>query len=623
MRNLLWIVIGVLSTVWSATAAAQRQRSATEWDGESTYHFTPRGTYQHHKRSVGRIVEEKPIAGSWGCVSGPIDAAVRFDNRKQYLFFGSQYARYDMDRNACDPGYPKPIAGGWPGLPWTADIDAAVAYNGKAYFFKGAEYVRYDIGSDRADPGYPKSIAAGWPGVPFQSGIDAAVNTSDGRVLLFKGDLAIAYNIAAERAEGAPFAAARYFGTAPSAPIAATPLAPAAGPIGQCTSRAGCPCQRDNMEDYSKPIFKGSPLPVKAPFTLRNWHYLRDQCDPAKRPGVKGGIGYPGDGRHKPGTPFGKMRDVVAFVVHETGAPSGFTNDGGNLPTFFIDHDAVVYQLRDLSTWENGAGSTYVDQRSLSVEIANGTFVPSGKSGTFTNAYYPDKGQGCPAGSECVDMRGINLPVPTPLPVPLPSGVSANLPSGLVPSILLQLPSEQQLETLYQLAKFVIEDLQPHLGHQIDWDFPAATVNVGSRFAPENYFILTGGGSNFFADALISCNSKSHLQRMFLDCGHNQDNPGGILSHCTVNGAQKSTDGLAPHLFLYLARKKSAIYNTPAKRREALKCMLRQLVRDPLRDRRLQRFFDPDTLSTALCRSPCWVIPWAVQLDSPTCLPLP
>lgn len=116
MRNLLLAVLGVVSSVWAGPAAAQRQRSATEWDGESTYHFTPRGTYQHHKRSVGRVVEEKPIAGSWGCVSGPIDAAVRFDNRKQYLFFGSQYARYDMDRNACDPGYPKPIAGGWPAV---------------------------------------------------------------------------------------------------------------------------------------------------------------------------------------------------------------------------------------------------------------------------------------------------------------------------------------------------------------------------------------------------------------------------------------------------------------------------------------------------------------------------
>ena len=621
MRNLLWAVLGVVTSVWAGPAAAQRQRSVTEWDGESTYHFTPRGTYQHHKRSVGRVVEEKPIAGSWGCVSGPIDAAVRFDNRKQYLFFGSQYARYDMDRNACDPGYPKPIAGGWPGLPWTADIDAAVAYNGKAYFFKGAEYVRYDIAGDRADPGYPKSIAAGWPGVPFQTGIDAAVNTGDGRVLLFKGELAIAYDIASERAIGAPFAAASYLGTASPAPVAATPLAPAAAPVSQCTSRAGCTCQQDRLADYSLPIYKGGLLPVKAPFTLRNWTYLRDQCDPSKRLGAPGGIGFPGDGHHKPGSPFTSMRDVVAFVVHETGAPSGFRNDGGNLPTFFIDGDGAVYQLRDLSTWADGAGSTYVDQRSLSVEIANGTFVPSGKQGTYTNAYYPDRGQSCPAGRECVDMRGLNMPVPTPLPVPVP--MTAALPSGLVPAILLQLPTEQQLETLFQLAKFVIEDLRPHLGHRIDWDFPAATVNVGSRLLPENYFILTGGGSNFFADGVISCGSKSHLQRMFLDCGHNQEDPGGILSHCTVNGAQKSTDGLAPHLFLYLAKKKSASYTTPAKRREALKCMLSRHVLDPQRDPRLQRFFDPNTLSTSQCRAPCWVLPWALRLDLPTCLPTP
>lgn len=71
-----------------------------------------------------------------------------------------------------------------------------------------------------------------------------------------------------------------------------------------------------------------------------------------------------------------------------------------------------------------------VDQRSLSVEIANATFVPSWKQGTNTNAYYPDRGQYRPAGRECVDMRGMEHPSAPPVPVAL----TANLPSGLLVS---------------------------------------------------------------------------------------------------------------------------------------------------------------------------------------------
>ena len=72
-------------------------------------------------------------------------------------------------------GYPKPIANNWPGFPaaFAAGIDAAVVWNnGKAYFFKGANYIRYDIKTDKVDAGYPKPIAGAWPGL-FTSGIGA------------------------------------------------------------------------------------------------------------------------------------------------------------------------------------------------------------------------------------------------------------------------------------------------------------------------------------------------------------------------------------------------------------------------------------------------------------------
>jgi hypothetical protein len=47
-------------------------------------------------------------------------------------------------------------------------IDSAVVWpTNKAYFFSGHEYTRYDIGGDQPDPGYPRPIADNWPGVPI------------------------------------------------------------------------------------------------------------------------------------------------------------------------------------------------------------------------------------------------------------------------------------------------------------------------------------------------------------------------------------------------------------------------------------------------------------------------
>ena len=41
-----------------------------------------------------------------------------------------------------------------------------------AYFFKGNQYLRYDIAADKVDAGYPKPIAGNWPGF-WPGGLDA------------------------------------------------------------------------------------------------------------------------------------------------------------------------------------------------------------------------------------------------------------------------------------------------------------------------------------------------------------------------------------------------------------------------------------------------------------------
>ena len=87
------------------------------------------------------------------------------------------YSRFSLAKDRVDAGYPKvPGEDGWFGL-WKTGVDAALRHptNGKVYFFKGSEYARYDLQRDRVDPGYPKKIGVdGWFGV-WQTGIDAAL----------------------------------------------------------------------------------------------------------------------------------------------------------------------------------------------------------------------------------------------------------------------------------------------------------------------------------------------------------------------------------------------------------------------------------------------------------------
>jgi len=150
----------------------------------------------------------KPIAGNW--LGWPtdfqqgIDAAVSWNTGKAYFFKGPHYLRFDWTSDKTDPGYPKPNAGNWPGWPtdFQQGIDAAVSWNtGKAYFFKGNKYIRVNMAphpNNKVDSGYPKPIAGNWPGWPtdFQQGIDAAISLNTGKAYFFKGDKYIRVNMA-------------------------------------------------------------------------------------------------------------------------------------------------------------------------------------------------------------------------------------------------------------------------------------------------------------------------------------------------------------------------------------------------------------------------------------------
>lgn len=130
-----------------------------------------------------------------------IDAVfIREDNGKIYMFKGDQYVRLSNVGAGVDAGYPKPIAGNWPGMPadFNSGIDAALwrQSNGKIYFFKGPQYVRFTNVTDGVDAGYPKPIAGNWPGLPadFNAGIDAALLRKDNsKIYLFKNDQYVCY----------------------------------------------------------------------------------------------------------------------------------------------------------------------------------------------------------------------------------------------------------------------------------------------------------------------------------------------------------------------------------------------------------------------------------------------
>ena len=131
-------------------------------------------------------------------------------NNKLYFFDQGVYARWDIVADRLDPGYPKNIPRGWPGLPNQLDAATYGGYsqsnrNNKLYFFKDGHYWRWNIETDRLDPGYPKAISAGWRGLP--NGLDAAVyagnsnGSRNNKLYFFKDNLYWRWDIETDRVD--------------------------------------------------------------------------------------------------------------------------------------------------------------------------------------------------------------------------------------------------------------------------------------------------------------------------------------------------------------------------------------------------------------------------------------
>jgi len=143
----------------------------------------------------------KPIKGNWpGLPWDRVDTAMNWNNGKLFFFNGPECVSFDVAQNNADAGYPKAIKTQWPGVPWDS-LGAAVLWNnGKAYFFKGTEYVRFDVSDHKVDAGYPQSIKANWPGMPWDR-IDAAVNWGNGKAYFFHDQEYVRYDLAADKVD--------------------------------------------------------------------------------------------------------------------------------------------------------------------------------------------------------------------------------------------------------------------------------------------------------------------------------------------------------------------------------------------------------------------------------------
>ncbi|XP_068107761.1 matrix metalloproteinase-18-like [Hyperolius riggenbachi] len=111
------------------------------------------------------------------CGDEPIDTFVSTKEGSIYLFKGEYF--WDLSHGklpmAPKKKHPQLISSKWKELP--ASIDAAVRLqnpvaeqDGKIFFFKGNQYWKYD--NNKLEPGYPKQMNEGFPGVP--SNVDAA-----------------------------------------------------------------------------------------------------------------------------------------------------------------------------------------------------------------------------------------------------------------------------------------------------------------------------------------------------------------------------------------------------------------------------------------------------------------
>ncbi|KAI5766542.1 MMP8 [Gulo gulo luscus] len=141
-----------------------------------------------------RSVELNFISLFWPSLPDGIQAAYEdVDEDLVFLFKGSQY--WALNGYDIKQGYPRDISDyGFPSS--VRAIDAAVYYRRKTYFFVNDQIWRYDNQRQAMEPGYPKAIASIFPGI--ETRVDA-VFQQDHVFLFFSGPRYYAFDLGAHR----------------------------------------------------------------------------------------------------------------------------------------------------------------------------------------------------------------------------------------------------------------------------------------------------------------------------------------------------------------------------------------------------------------------------------------
>lgn len=161
--------------------------------------------YLRYRVEESETETPKPINTKWPMLAEAgfdwIDAAFTTDDGIMYIFRGSEYLRFDIDRNELIDEQPRSIAEGWPGVTFER-IDAVLHVGVEAvYFFHGPYYTRFNTLKGKAEEGYPKPIAQRWVGVTFDR-IDAAIYWAEtGKAFFFRDDQHIRYDMVTYRAD--------------------------------------------------------------------------------------------------------------------------------------------------------------------------------------------------------------------------------------------------------------------------------------------------------------------------------------------------------------------------------------------------------------------------------------
>lgn len=167
-----------------------------------------------YRQDIGETTAERPISEKWPMLAqvgfAHVDAAFLGKylisqsgealDRKLYFFNRDQYIRVDVDAMKIDPGYPRLITEGWPGVPFNR-IDAAMNVSPDSiYFFLGNQYLRFNMLTNSVDDGYPQQTNARWVGLSFDR-IDAAVYWGNAKVFFFRGNQHVRYDLVTYRSD--------------------------------------------------------------------------------------------------------------------------------------------------------------------------------------------------------------------------------------------------------------------------------------------------------------------------------------------------------------------------------------------------------------------------------------